>query len=487
MRKILFVLFMSYITLFSNATISLPIYSYNDLGSWSIVAINDRGAVVGSDGNSIILYQDGHVSNLGSFGGNPTGVSDINNHNQIVGGYRSGSGSHAYQYENGNFTDLHEVVSPIYHPLSAGNPHPIVMSNSRAIGINDNGQIVINANSGGGPTVNSYIFENGELTDLGQWDTPYPDTYLGSPERIVAQSINNAGQIVGSGETGNGAFPVYLWDEDAGLEWIITDTPRMVTDINDAGQVVGHGRTSSTGRDHYSGAWLWEDGAYTELFPGTDYSSIDAINNSGMMVGRDPEGHLVLIQDDEMQDLTSLISPDPSAPHYDIVDINNFGDIIGTHYLDTDNDGVTERHGFLLTPDWDRVTSEQHYFSDTLTLGDRFQFDIWWDLGLDAADLNLDIFAYIGAGTEVLDFEINAPGSSLDWETLVIDIPEWARGRDAKIMYSMADVDLTTDPTVYLRNIGSVSVPEPTTLLLMMTGLTVLFPPNRSRNSHRNT
>jgi probable HAF family extracellular repeat protein len=461
MKKLHLVFILINITLLSNLTIAMPIYSYNDLGNWSAVAINDRRAVVGNDGGSIVLYQDGNVSNLGSLGGNSSSVSDINNNNKIVGKYQTGNNFHAFQYDNGSFTDLHEIVSTS-------------LSDSLAVGINDNGKIVFNAYDY--EIVDTYVLQNTGLSDLSEWVT---FSNLGG---IGAKAINNNGQIVGCGASPEGTFPVYRWDEQSGLDWVITDTPRIVTDINDAGQIVGHGGTSSTGEGQYSGAWTWKDGVTTELFPDGEFSKVDAINNSGMMVGSDPEDKVVLIHGDEMEDMTALINPDLLEANYDIADINNFGDIIGTQYIDTDNDGVKESYAFLLTPEWDRVTADQFFTSETITLEDTLLFDVWWDLGLYSTNLRLNVLAYVGDEAEILDFEINGAGSSLDWTTLELDIPEWAFGRDAQIIYSLADAGQATDPTVYLRNINSASsVPEPANLLLIATGLTILVFSSRKR------
>jgi hypothetical protein len=119
------------------------------------------------------------------------------------------------------------------------------------------------------------------------------------------------------------------------------------------------------------------------------------------------------------------------------------------------------------------VSTEQTYTTDAILLGDTFSFDYFWELGIEPTEFNLDIIFFRGTEWETLGWTLNFDGNSEEWASASFWVPEWARGLEAQIRFSLFDLGQTTDPTVYLRNIGSstASVPEPSTLILMGAGL----------------
>lgn len=151
--------------------LSGPVWAY---------AINDAGAVVGDgrvSGKMVpYIYQNGTTTVLPvSMWGTAQG---INNFNHVAGTLGISGGNHAYVYKNGSFTDLGAMIPNC--------------TNSWGTGINDAGQVIVQAF--GGPSGRSgYLFENNRLYNL-------TDLVAEQGWQILAvEDINAAGQMVGLG------------------------------------------------------------------------------------------------------------------------------------------------------------------------------------------------------------------------------------------------------------------------------------------------
>jgi probable HAF family extracellular repeat protein len=153
------------------------------------VGINDKGQVVGGSGvcgfpsfaDSVhaVLWQNGSVTDLGSFGGvmNNGGLA-INNRGQVVGlsDLADDTTAHAFFWENGSMTDLGTLPGDFF---------------SIAQGINDAGQVVgqscdVNFNC------RAFLWQGGVMTDLNALISP-----TSSVSRLDGKDINSQGQIVG--------------------------------------------------------------------------------------------------------------------------------------------------------------------------------------------------------------------------------------------------------------------------------------------------
>jgi probable HAF family extracellular repeat protein len=145
-------------------------------------AINDHGAVVGysqTAGNASIhpfLYENGTMRDLGTMGRPQGKALHLNNHGVVVG----------YVSDSSDGSPVAFIDDGLMRPLFAGGPCCSV-----ANGINERGDVigVINGISG-------FVLEDGVLTMLDQ----IPAVRAAGWVRLLPQSINNRGWIVGMGQ-----------------------------------------------------------------------------------------------------------------------------------------------------------------------------------------------------------------------------------------------------------------------------------------------
>lgn len=194
-------------------------------------AINDHGVVGGSiyvggeHTRGFLLHPDGTIENIGTFGGDYSPVTAINNHDAAT-GYAAFPGPaggyfHAYIYQAGTLQDLGALYGSGPDTYSFGND------------INDMGQVV--GWSGSSP----FLYSGGAMTAL----VPASD-YGGS-----ANALNEEGVIVGNAFSwaipGGGADFAFVYADGALADlnalvdplggWQLT----AASDINEAGQILG--------------------------------------------------------------------------------------------------------------------------------------------------------------------------------------------------------------------------------------------------------
>jgi probable HAF family extracellular repeat protein len=153
-----------------------------DIGRTRVTAINNRGQVIGTADTPVqgFLWQHGSLTGL------PFVPSDINNRGDIVGG----DGQHAWLWRQGIVTDL--------------SPPGATSSTARAI--NESGEVAISASITVGndsPARNEgFLWHRGVFTNIGD---------LGG-ENTTVDRINDRGDLIGASATVSGQLPhPFLW------------------------------------------------------------------------------------------------------------------------------------------------------------------------------------------------------------------------------------------------------------------------------------
>jgi probable HAF family extracellular repeat protein len=233
-----------------------PAWRLVDLGAGDgslAYAVNDRNHVVGTDADGAFLWRDGRITDLGAMF--PT---DINNRDEVVGHRWDGDVAHAVVWRHGKLSDL--------GVLPAG-------QSSRAVAINDHGEVV------GGANGRAVRWRNGVMSALDSMGR----------EWSVAADINNRGQIVG--QVGDFEGVAVRWWR--GTVTPLTDRASSPTAVSESGAVTGiHWNAQG------SAGFVWQRGRFVELpyFPspfGENFLEPYGINDRGQVVGNSGMGAFV--------------------------------------------------------------------------------------------------------------------------------------------------------------------------------------------------
>jgi len=228
-------------------------------------SINDSGQVVGysgsDDGSAFIWDSISGMRYLDGIGDTESEARCINNSGQVV-GYAFGSFGSAFLWDStSGVTDL-GPVSPF--------------------GINDAGQVV-GEQTVGFPDAHAFLWDDGEMTDLG--------TLGGSDSRAYA--INNAGQVVGYANPAGGDEHAFLWEDGEMLDLgTLGGSDSRANGINDSGQIVGHSYLDPPSVGYRAFLWDSENGMIKLsdlLFDVSEWDRLQFamdINNYGQIVGQ---------------------------------------------------------------------------------------------------------------------------------------------------------------------------------------------------------
>lgn len=308
-------------------------------------AINSKGVIVGqAETDEIdpllgfnqahaVRWEDGRITDLGTFGGYESVATDINNQGLVVGGatnavpdplalFGLGARVRAALWRNGVIQDLGTL----------GGPEAV------AILINERGQIAGVANTNFSAASNCafsriahpFLWENGGMTDLGT---------LGGT-CALPYALNNRGQVAGvSNLPGDlaGQYHAFLWPGADGRMQDLGTLGGSFSEpwgMSEAGEVVG----DTPDKLHPAVAFLWKNGVMINLgvLNGDCASSARSVNSKGQVVGYSSTDcnfqtvrRAVLWEGGSMVDLNTLILPRSGIQVALTETINDRGEIAG--------------------------------------------------------------------------------------------------------------------------------------------------------------
>ena len=311
-----------------------------------------------------VLWRNGEVIDLGTFGGNWSLPLTLNNAGVVVGFAsntipfpsllfpQSGTQTRAYIWQNGVLTDLGTLGGP----------------EAQAFSINQSGQIAgisftssIPNPTTGIPPLHAVLWDSGNMIDLGTLGGTYSGTgscaftapaCIGPPwVEEGTLLVNSLGQVMGTSNlAGDQVFHPFLWQrgtmQDLGTLGGDNGTGLWLTD---QGEVVGQADVPKSppgceGDTCIHHAFLWKQGIMNDLGTvGTDACSrADMMNSRGQIVGisihvcgsgnrKNPLNHAFLWENGgPMVDLNTLIPANSGVYLFQAVKINSRGEIIAT-------------------------------------------------------------------------------------------------------------------------------------------------------------
>jgi len=273
-------------------------------------------------------------------------AQDINESGVIVG-------------ESGRVEDLGYIIKYYPHAAIWVNKQAIELSTlvtsgsgvglelKRATGINNKGQIVGIGRDTTIPALRSFLFDNGNLTDLGA---------LNTKGGVEANDINELGYVVGSAEAASYWDHAFIWKngvmEDLHDPAVLKGNTSIAYAVNEFGQVAG-GADFISGGQNYHTATTWDNGVITDLGTlGGKASFARGINDHGTAVGvSDALGGgvhaFINYKNGKMLDLNDLIPPNTGWLLANAYDITNDGRVVGEGFFS----GTTRP--YILIPDID--------------------------------------------------------------------------------------------------------------------------------------
>jgi probable HAF family extracellular repeat protein len=291
-----------------------------------------------------VLWDAGHIVDLGTLGGYESGAGSCNSKGQATGFAANaiadplsflglGTQTRAFVWQNGAMQDIGTLGGP-----DAFSPY--INARGEIAGLSYLSSVV---GPTGLPPTDPFVWDRGGMTDLGTLGGTF-----GGPGRI-----NSGGQVVGSSDlTGDSASHPFLWDHG-----VMKDLGTLggsfggANDITESGDVIGG--TSLYGDQAFHG-FFWSHGRLHDLGnspDGLDSNNAFSINAKGQIVGQsftlatDSPGHALLWVDGEVIDLNVFVPPSAGITLQDSENINDSGEIFGLGMLSN-----REERAFVLVP-----------------------------------------------------------------------------------------------------------------------------------------
>jgi len=305
------------------------------------IAVNDFGVAVGFSQNGLIdpltgtpelkatLWKGARVVDLGTLGGNGASANAINDRGQIFGGALNdipdtdsafpffipgATQAHAVLWEHGRIKDLGTLGgadSVVYQANEAGQAMGISFTDGTR------------HDTTGLPTTHPFLWENGNMHDVGSLGGSYSEGY----------GLNRRGDVVGfSNMKGDTVEHPFRWRGG-----VLIDLGTLGGDngeawaVNDLGHIAGWADLPGSHAHH---AVLWRDHQMIDLGTphGNACSKGETINRFDQVVGDSGEcgvgGDPFLWDSGQVFALRDLILPGSDRVVYDAFQINDRGEIV---------------------------------------------------------------------------------------------------------------------------------------------------------------